>query len=374
MKVFGCIFALFGLVFVAIGGGMAFKQHRKIQHAQSTTATILSTDIERHTSTDSDGHTSTTYKPIVNYRYVVDGKTYECGDPLPLSIKSGHAWARRIVRQFKVGATVDAFYDSANPSKAFLLARYSFFPYIFILFPSIFIAVGIGVALAGGASTRRPPRPVARNDGWFELAPRWRIAARRRAAAIGTVAWFGFGFSASGHYFAVAKPPYETLALVLTGIYAGIGLIGVGMWLYYGRLGRNLRDATVYIDRDSLAAGDALTIGARQEMLDSRLVQKVSMGLVCAATTKTSSGGKTTISTSNCYERLDAVLENQRATAGETLNYAGQVTVPDDQPASTEPGDKGYPRYRWSIRLDVDIDDCPDYRADFPVRVVSASD
>ena len=136
-------------------------------------------------------------------------------------------------------------------------------------------------------------------------------------------------------------------------------------------------------------------------MLDSRLVQKVSMGLVCAATTKTSSGGKTTISTSNCYEQLDAVLENQRATAGETLNYAGQVTVPDDQPASTEPGAKGYPRYRWSIRLDVVIDDCPDrgldlelrptpplthafrivikylfyhYGADFPVRVVSASD
>jgi hypothetical protein len=42
----------------------------------SVECTIVSKDIERHHSTDSDGHSSTTFSPEITFRYEFEGRAF----------------------------------------------------------------------------------------------------------------------------------------------------------------------------------------------------------------------------------------------------------------------------------------------------------
>jgi hypothetical protein len=122
MKLFCSIFIGIGLVFMAVGVGLGWSQHRAIRRATPVDAVVLETRIETHRSTGSHGHTrSTTYSPVVRYRYAVGGVAHEANRVLPLDISSGHAWASGIVSRFPLGHTVQAWYDPASPGDAFLL-------------------------------------------------------------------------------------------------------------------------------------------------------------------------------------------------------------------------------------------------------------
>jgi len=366
MKTFGLIFALFGSLFACIGIGLAWRQSAKISAARPAEAVVLSSHIETHHSDD-----STTYKPIVEYRYEVDGRTYTCDNVMPLSISSGHSWARRIVQQFPDGKQTTAHYDPKNPQKAFLIKRPSFFPYIFILFPMIFISVGVGIFCSAGASSRRPPVPVASGEAWFELTPKRNIGAKARGSWLGTGAWLAVGCAAAGHYFVTARPNYEVTAYVFSGIYALVGIGGVIRGLYFTILSGTIADARMFSSKDKVALGDEITIGVRQEILTMRMIEAVKMGMICKAQTRTQQGGKTSYSTATCYEEMVPVADAEQVRAGDTLEYSATIIFPSDQSPSSPPAYKGYPRYTWSVRLHVCIDNAPDYRADFPITVTA---
>ena len=371
MKKFGAIFALFGALFMSIGIGLAWNQQHRIAVSLPMQAEVLAKRVDVKTSSNSDGGSSTTYKPIVEYRYTVDGATYNGDSVLPMSMSAGSAWAHRVIAPFKVGSTVEGFYHPTKPHKSFLLKRASFFPYIFILFPMIFVAVGVGIAFGSGASKRNPPTPVASTEGWYEVAPGRSLQARRKAAWIGALLWSSVGVIVCGHYFLVARPDFETIAYVFSGIYAGLSLVGIGIAVYYTLLAQNIADAQMYIQGDQVHLGEALTIGGRQQMRKSLMIEEARVGLVCTAATRTKSGSKTTYSSHTSYEELETVMENHRSQAGEHLNYSCHATVPVGQHASSPPGQKSYPRYTWSIRLKIKIDGSPDYRSDFPVTVTA---
>jgi len=66
------VFVVFGLVFVII----SITSKRRAAAAQTwptTPGEITASRVDIHTSTDNDGHTSTTYKPVVAYRYELMG-------------------------------------------------------------------------------------------------------------------------------------------------------------------------------------------------------------------------------------------------------------------------------------------------------------
>ena len=369
MKLFAAIFCAAGLLFMAIGVGAAGWQDYKIRHSAPVSATVLSTEVERHESHDSDGHDSTTYKPVVRFRYEVDGRSYTGSEVFPLSQSAGYGWAQSVVQRFHDGQTVDAWYNPNAAASAFLLREYLFLPYIFILFPTLFVAIGIGVALGAGASTTKPPLPIPSTENWNELKPTMRIADRKRAAWIAFLLWDTVGVLACGHYFLAARPHYETMALVATGIYFLIGIAPLALALYYGLLGRHIADARVFITGSSLTRGEDVTIGVRHAALAMLQIEEARISLICDATTRTQSGSKTTISTLTCYEDHVVALQKRHASAGERLEYAAKVTVPASAMPSTPRGEKGYPRYAWKIRVNVKIADGPDYRANFPVVV-----
>jgi len=356
-KVVFVIFILFACVFLSVGGGLALSQQRKLRTYQPVPAQILSSRVE-----SSGSGQKRTYTPVVVFRYEVAGHAYEGRDVRPLKISSGHAWAQGIVGRFQAGDKTTAYCDPQNPVAAFLERHCTFFPYVFVLFPMIFVAIGT----AGLCAQTKTSAPEAGMGGWFTLQATSSIAGRRRAALVVALVWWGVGGIAIGHFLSVATRPYETLAIVAIAIYSALGLSALGMAGYYARLLGNIGDAVVSLNGAGISRGTPFKVRVVQPIHANLQIEELTIGVLCRETTRQRSGGKTRTSTRDCYEDKLPVVGNNYVRGGENVTASAQLHVPPDQPASAS---ASYPRYEWFITVKTKLAGSPDYRARFPVTV-----
>lgn len=357
------IFMAFPLAFAGIGAYGVWSQHHKITTYRPVEAMVVSTRVAEHRGK------STTYSPEVHYRYKVGDVTYISRNVLPFHESASYAWAQEIRHHYHSRQSTEAYYDPANPGDAFLLRRYSFTPYVFVLFPIIFLVVPVVLYFAQAAARPLSP-PVPQPDGWYELKPVSRVTVRgQRALAIGGV-WQGIGVLTSGHYFAAATRPYETAALVVTGIYVALGCIPLSMAVYYYLVHRHIGDARLFVNTPRFVLGEEVTLLLQQRVYSALQITALNANLVCNQTTKTTVGGKTSIQTNVCY-RDDAVLMQDHAAAPrDVLAVTRTVVLPAEGRPSTPPKQKGYPCYAWLMEVHTKIAHSPDYRGKFPFTMV----
>lgn len=369
MRVFVALFTLLPLIFMGVGIGGVWNQHWKITHYLPVRATVTSAEVQSHTSHDSDGGTSTSYSPEVRYAYEVSGRTYASRSTLPLDISASRSWAKEIVGRYRPGRTAEAFYNPADPSDAFLVKQYSFFPYFFVLFPLIFLAVAAGVGFGMRRRTILPP--VAQSDGWFEVRPSSSVTMRGQRWLIVACVWLGVCTLICGHYFVVATRPYEMFAIVASLVYGAIGCVPLGMAIYFIVLSRQVADARLFANTPRFVLGEDMAVLVRLPILAELEVKEMTVSLVCQETYETRSGNKRSIGTRDCLRDGAVVMQNQRARSRETLSATRELRLPTNQQPSTWPGEKGYPRFDWLIEVKADIPHGPDYLGKFPLVVVS---
>ena len=184
--------------------------------------------------------------------------------------------------------------------------------------------------------------------------------------------WFVVGGLAIGHYFRMAEPPYGMFATVTSLVYAGIGLVPMGLFIYWHLLVRQLGDAEVYVNGPAFALGDRLAVCIEQAIHALLDIRQLEVTLLCEATTRTQSGNSTHYETHTHYQQRIALVENPQARPGEMLKVNGELVIPPDQPASSSPREKSYPRYSWRIKVETRIARRPDYRSVFPILVEPA--
>ena len=88
----------------------------------ATTGKIIASGIEPRSSYSSEGGNSTTYVPVVQYQYAIDGRTY-MGNRISFGNQVGYGWtnmAQKQVDQYPPGANVAVFYDPNEPAMAVL--------------------------------------------------------------------------------------------------------------------------------------------------------------------------------------------------------------------------------------------------------------
>jgi hypothetical protein len=350
---------------------MVWNQHHRITTYQPVAATVLAARVERHVSHDRNG-TSVTYSPVVEYRYEVAGRAHQSDTVLPLSINSTRSWAQSIVDRYPSGKTTEAYYNPRDPTRAFLFKQYSFFPYFFLLFSMIFLAVA-GFVGSATSSSKPPSPPALRPDGWHELKPASTVTARGRRSLVVTGAWLIVGLSGAGHYFSAATPPYETMAIVSTLIYGLLGCIPLGVAVYYLLLRRRMSEAKLFINAPQVSLGQEVALLAQQAASRELQIDELTVSLVCDIDTREKSGGKTRYSTVEHFRETISLLKNRHVRPREPLSATCTLTVPSDRQPSTPPGYKDYPRYRWQIEAHTRIAQSPDYRAQFPLLIQPAA-
>ena len=147
VNLFGLIFAGFSGIFLFVGAMLARKQAHRLATYRPVPAEVLSSDVA--SGTGSKG--GTTYSPNIRFSYHIAGRTLEADTPLAMGkMSSSGQWAHKIVARYPAGMKTSAYVDPEDEKKVFLVRDVSFFPYIFILFPMIHFAIGLGLTLGGG--------------------------------------------------------------------------------------------------------------------------------------------------------------------------------------------------------------------------------
>ena len=144
LAVVGAVFTLAGLVFFWFIFLSPFIQSLGSGQWPQTDCKILVSEVEIHDSDDGES-----YKPIVEYTYIVDGNEYFGDSPTFEDIAARRKWAKSIVNKYKVGANSKCYYDPDDPGTSVLDRNFLWSFYAFALFPLVFVA--IGVALFGSA-------------------------------------------------------------------------------------------------------------------------------------------------------------------------------------------------------------------------------
>lgn len=125
---------VFGGMFTLVFGGIGFfllSQYRKAQQEVDESqgwpeiaAEITFSEIGEHTpSRFEDQDRSTTYEPIIHYKYSVNGVDYEgkrIGFTAGGSISGTKGYAERFIKRYPVGKIVTAYYDRRKPSESVL--------------------------------------------------------------------------------------------------------------------------------------------------------------------------------------------------------------------------------------------------------------
>ena len=366
LRIWTLLFCGIPTVFVVLGFSQIFSQKAKIDTFLPVDAVVLSTRVETVTSTDSDGHTSTSYRPIVDYTYTVNDRQYQCDIVYPIgSISAGSSWANSVVQKFPKEKGVTAYHNPDQPDDAFLIRDLSYMPYMFTQFPMLFWFIGAMVwTFAGGGGGRiKPPQPG--DGGGYRLKPKRSLAKRRITLMVMTLIWYGLGVFTTAHYMSFANN-YETGLYVATPIYAGIGLIPAGMFIYYFMLSLTVAEPLVMTETDQFRIGEPFSVLIEQPIKTEVKINKLEVGVVCDLTTRSSGGGKTTYSTNTCYKDRKTLMENQQVFSGEPISGMESFEIPTNKsPSNTN----GYPKHDWSVEVLVDIEDKPDYRGKFPIWV-----
>ena len=126
--------------FVALGAWLFLTEGRRLSNARPVPATVLATDVRSVRSTGRGG-TTVTLKPVVLFRYNINGREYTADRVTPLNESRSGQWAYKLIARYPVGATVTAWFDPAHPEQAFLLHEWSLPPLFFVVFPLLLLGL-----------------------------------------------------------------------------------------------------------------------------------------------------------------------------------------------------------------------------------------
>lgn len=157
----GVILVVFGgLVFVLVFAGIgAFLLYRSLQTRKraeasqnwpSTLGQVVESRVTHSTSIDSEGGSSDTYSPVVEYTYQVGGQEYR-GKDIAFGFKQGYGSpgkAEAVTARYPEGGSVTVYYDPANPKQAVLERKVGGFG-VGLAIGIIFLLIGLCLGCPG---------------------------------------------------------------------------------------------------------------------------------------------------------------------------------------------------------------------------------
>lgn len=239
-----------GLVTVVVGIGGAgygvwsiWKQHDVITSARPVKAKVVAHDTEE---LKASGFAAAV--PLVQYEYTVNQKAYTCDTVTPDELMLPDTWAESVFKQFPVGAQVEARYDPDDPSKAFLIGKYSIKPYLPLLVSLVIAAMGLGV-VGEQLANRQVPVMTGAESGSIGLGAKQHHLTRARVFGMVGLVGLICGGPAIAHHLMMSTPPHERMGFLLEGAYAIAVLVVLGHSGLQFRQGYGFGAPVVTVDR-----------------------------------------------------------------------------------------------------------------------------
>lgn len=360
--------ALGGVVLVIAGGmiglgGYSLRlQQWRMAEAVPVRVRIISSEVGSHY----DMHGITTYSPKVRFAYAVNHRGYIGENCLPADDNGTSHWAKGIVGRFPPDTYHIGYYRRTNPGDAFLVRRYAFMPYGFVLFGVLM--VGAAVALVMGFLHERQPRAPTFEHGWYALRPSISRGAALKWEAAASLTMLAVGAAVVTHYFQLARGDAEWLSFVGAVIYflVGMGLPAASLWKL--RSAPRLAPPRVLIGSPALTVGETAKVRIEYECDGDFDISGIEASLV--QHTFDLVGGKHLE-----VKRQSRTLASSRLEAAQLQRLGRQVagvvtlSAPYGAPTSST---RSYPVTRWSVSVSVRSSNGADAIGEFPIRMLPA--
>lgn len=119
----GVIVALFGLgVFLIVWGIRSRKKAEESSRWPTVVGSISEAFIQENRNRDSDGYTTTTYIPKINYQYQIGGQIFT-GNRFTFGFEKSYGSkkkAQEALTAYPVGGQINVFYNPQKPEEAVL--------------------------------------------------------------------------------------------------------------------------------------------------------------------------------------------------------------------------------------------------------------
>lgn len=121
LTLFSGFFALVGMVGVFVLASSTYQKYQVISTADTTGGTVVKSEVIRRSSGDVE--TRDEYDPHVEYRYTVDGQSYENDTVFPAGVQKSlsEEKTRKMVKQYSKGERVKVFYSTRDPASSYLV-------------------------------------------------------------------------------------------------------------------------------------------------------------------------------------------------------------------------------------------------------------
>jgi hypothetical protein len=377
-------FVVLPLGLLGVGAYRAVKQDRIIRSAVPVDDVRITWSQVKVTSRS---RKSTNYKPDIQYAYAVDGRQYTGSAVTPLDDDSSLAWAQEATGRFRLLSRHQGWHAAGDPSRAFLVKRYSGQPYVMYYIGlgliAFFMTCGAGFIFV------KDPKSVAAADmkdgKWTRLGASRTLRARvvvnvaQGMIILGLASWVAWR-----HYHARFGGRHDLRGLIAAVIAFAWGLL---FFFFAGRAwmtGKAVSDARVLLEADELRPGRAARLRVQQDVSDGVLVEELKVGLVCTKTTGSGKHASMSKQWEWSHARPNPRPAAQRASGSllasrlglggaesrPTITLETTIPIPPEQPA-TRPAPAN-PSFAWKLSVETRIANCPDYKVDFDVTVLPA--
>lgn len=146
LQLFGGFFAIVGLIGAVVFSYSTYNKYRILSSSETTKGTVLNSDVVRHSSKDVE--TKDDYDPSIEYKYTVNGETYQNNTVFPGGIQKSlsEQEARQMVKRHPAGKRIKIYYSTHTPSSSYLI-QVGFQP------TKILIAIVVILIFVGGGGT-----------------------------------------------------------------------------------------------------------------------------------------------------------------------------------------------------------------------------
>lgn len=117
--ILGFIFLLMGVIFLVIGL-VATRRAKTAQSWPSMPGTVNRSEVVEHEDTDSEGGSTVTFEPVVEYQYAVMGQPFT-GKRIAFGAnRFNYKKAVEIAARYPIGARVNVYYNPDKPKDSTL--------------------------------------------------------------------------------------------------------------------------------------------------------------------------------------------------------------------------------------------------------------
>ncbi|MHC4211776.1 MAG: DUF3592 domain-containing protein [Planctomycetota bacterium] len=355
----------------------AFLQNYRSATYKPVKAVVLSTDILLRSLSRSDPDEETEYylgyEPVVKYQYEINSNKFANTDIYPIQrIFENRKHAEAVNGLYQRGEEIEAFYDPKNPSKSFLIKRYSYVPYLIVQLSFIFISILFSIIVGDESRILPTKKPIKQISGSFVG---YRIKATssiaRRFLYLGIVFfWLGIAFAPSLHYVFGVEAPNEIISYIILGIFIIIFFVLLVIALIFVVDLIHFVEAKLIVSTDTFSPGRDVLVNVSQRLKKTLLVKEAKISLVCEKVKKVDDPKKSAgYEYERIYEKSQTPVKDRNFKAYEVFGFDWEVTIPGDKKSSTKPGTKKFPKYNWFFELLVKYEKQIEYNRKFPIFV-----